>query len=205
AYFIRRHVFRQNEKTPPARAIFVVGWTGMRGVIALAAALALPQTLADGSPFPHRNLIVFFTFSVILVTLVLQGLTLPPLIGVLGLAGSAGPDCEEEEARRIVLEAGMAHLERARRSDRPEFQGIYDDLVRHYRDRLDTLAQDQEMAGSGHEQLVRYREVSRELLQAEREAAIRLRDQRRINDEVLRQLEYELDLTEARLTATARE
>ena len=72
SYFIRRNVLKQHENYPPARSIFVVGWTGMRGVLALAAAIALPETLADGSPFPQRNLIVFLTFSVILVTLVLR-------------------------------------------------------------------------------------------------------------------------------------
>jgi CPA1 family monovalent cation:H+ antiporter len=75
AYWIRRRVFHQNERRPPVRQIFVTGWTGMRGVIALAAALSLPERLADGSPFPQRSLIIFLTFSVILVTLVLQGLT----------------------------------------------------------------------------------------------------------------------------------
>lgn len=59
AYWIRRHLFHQNEPRPPARQIFVTGWTGTRGVIALAAALSLPEHLADGSPFPQRNLIIF--------------------------------------------------------------------------------------------------------------------------------------------------
>ena len=95
SYWIRRRFLRQNEARPPLRQLFITGWTGMRGVIALAAALSLPQQLADGRPFPQRNLIIFLTFSVILVTLVLQGLTLPTLIRALGLAGSAGPDHEK--------------------------------------------------------------------------------------------------------------
>ncbi len=90
---------------PPVKGIFIIGWTGMRGVVALAAALALPVTLSDGSPFPQRNLIIFLTFSVILVTLVLQGLTLPPLIRKLGLAGQSMIAVEEHEARRIIVEA----------------------------------------------------------------------------------------------------
>ena len=77
SYWIRRRFLHQNEPTPGASRVFVVGWTGMRGVVSLAAALALPAVLRDGSPFPHRNMIVFLTFSVIFVTLVLQGLTLP--------------------------------------------------------------------------------------------------------------------------------
>ena len=86
SYFIRGRLLHQNEKRPGARQIFIIGWTGMRGVIALAAAMSLPKTLANGSPFPHRDLIVFLTFSVILVTLVFQGLTLPWVIRMLGLA-----------------------------------------------------------------------------------------------------------------------
>src|SRR5207245_2773820 len=89
SYFIRRRVFGQREKTPTARRLFVVGWTGMRGVVALAAAISLP---AD---FPQRNIILFLTFCVIFVTLVLQGLTLPALIRRLGVAGQPLEKCEE--------------------------------------------------------------------------------------------------------------
>jgi CPA1 family monovalent cation:H+ antiporter len=63
--------------------VFIMGWCGMRGIVSLAAALALPQTLEDGSAFPERDLIIFLTFVVIAVTLVLQGLTLTPLIRML--------------------------------------------------------------------------------------------------------------------------
>src|SRR6202000_1721484 len=128
AYWIRRRVFHQHEKRPPFRQTFVLGWTGMRGVIALAAALSLPEKLADGSPFPQRNLIIFLTFSVILVTLVLQGLTLPALIRWLGLAGFTGPNCEEREARRIMAQTALERLELAQTRDLPEFAPIYDDL-----------------------------------------------------------------------------
>lgn len=72
------------EITLSLRQIFVVGWTGMRGVVSLGAALALPALLADGSPFPQRNLIVFLAFCAICVTLVLQVVTLPHLIRALG-------------------------------------------------------------------------------------------------------------------------
>jgi hypothetical protein len=202
ANVIRRRVLGQRETMPPVRQIFIVGWTGMRGVIALAAALALPETLADGSPFPQRNLIVFLTFCVILVTLVLQGLTLPALIRRLGLAGGVGPHCEEDEARRIVLESAIAQIESKRETDRPEFAGIYDDLSQHYRERLDSVigATDQE-GGAGEEHYARFLDLSLELIQIERQTAVRLRNEGRINDEVLRQLERELDLNEVRLQA----
>src|SRR4030095_8603695 len=107
SYFIRRRALHQRELLPPASQIFIVGWTGMRGVISLAAAMALPHTLANGAPFEQRQLIIFLAFSVILVTLVLQGLTLPPLIRALGLAGAPGRNTEEEEARRVILETAL--------------------------------------------------------------------------------------------------
>ena len=142
ANLIRRRILHQNAPLPPARQIFIVGWTGMRGVISLAAAIALPQTLANGAPFVQRDLIIFLTFSVILVTLVLQGLTLPPLVRALGLAGVAGRNYEEEEARRIILEAALGYLEKTRAEDGSDLDEIYDDLEQHYRHRLATLKGD---------------------------------------------------------------
>jgi len=114
ANLIRKRILHQNERLPAPREIFVVGWTGMRGVISLAAAIALPQTLANGSPFAQRNMIIFLAFSVILVTLVLQGLTLPPLIRALGLAGVSTPHPEENEARsRHPAKPQLTYLEGA--------------------------------------------------------------------------------------------
>jgi monovalent cation/hydrogen antiporter len=204
AYWIRRRFLRQNERRPPARQIFVTGWTGMRGVIALAAALSLPERLADGSPFPQRSLIIFLTFSVILVTLVLQGLTLPALIRALGLAGAAGPNCEETEARRIMAEAALEQLERTGRDAEPALLSLYEDLKEHYRLRLSSLPRDgQEPDGANPEAYARFLGLSLELLGVERETAIRLRNNGRINDEVLRQLLHELDLSEIRYRAPA--
>jgi Na+/H+ antiporter len=200
AYFanlIRRYLLGQDESLPPARQTFIAGWTGMRGVIALAAALALPETLTNGSPFQQRNLIVFLTFCVILVTLVLQGLTLPILIRRLGLAGGVNAHCGEAEARRIVLESALAHLEATREGDRTEFAGVYDDLAQHYRERLASVMSEEDAAGG--EQYGRRLDLLLELNQVERETAVRLRNEGRINDEVFRELERELDLTEVRL------
>jgi CPA1 family monovalent cation:H+ antiporter len=202
SHLIRTRVFHQNEQRPGARQIFVIGWTGMRGVIALAAAMSLPQTIADGSPFPHRDLIVFLTFCVILVTLVFQGLTLPPLIRILGLAETSAPKCEEQQARRLVLEAARARLKDIRQSDPSGFAEVYDDLEQHYRHRLASvggLSQEQEKAHAEH--YFRYLDLSRTLLEVERHAALRLRDEGRVTDEMLREMEHELDLNETRLIA----
>jgi len=198
AFLVRTRILHQNETLPRARGIFVLGWTGMRGVVSLAAALALPVVLSDGAPFPQRNLIVFLTFSVIFVTLVLQGVTLPPLIRALGLAGAAGPNCEEQEARRIVIEAAVSHLEDAKQKDQKKSDAIYEDLIRHYRQRLASVQPDDENVAeiADHD---RHIELSLEALRVERDTAIRLRDEGRINDEVLRRLEREMDLDESRI------
>jgi CPA1 family monovalent cation:H+ antiporter len=188
---------------PATRQIFVIGWTGMRGVISLAAAFALPQTLANGSPFAQRNTIIFLAFSVILVTLVLQGLTLPVFIRLLGLAGAAAPHTEEREARRVILEAALAHLDQARKGNAPGTAEAYDDLSQHYRHRLAALSETgdeaEERSASGFYQ--RFVDLSRELLRVERHTAVQLRNQRRISDELLRELERELDLQDAQLLA----
>jgi CPA1 family monovalent cation:H+ antiporter len=203
AWLIRTRLLHQRDRRPPARQIFILGWTGMRGVVSLAAALALPALLADGSPFPQRDLIVFLTFCVICVTLVLQGITLPPLIRALGLAGAAGPNCEELEARRIVIAAAVSHLNDAKEKDTEEAAAVYEDLTRHYDQRLASL----DPGGAGQEPIAghnRHLELSLEALRVERETAVRLRDEGRINDDILRRIERELDLSESRI-ATVRE
>ena len=139
AWLMRTRIAHQDETPPRLREIFVIGWTGMRGVVSLAAALALPVLVADGSPFPQRNLIVFLTFCVILVTLVLQGLTLPP----------SHPRPWPGQSRRTELrgDGSAAHCHRSRNfpSGRceekgyNEFAAIYDDLIRHYHQRLASL------------------------------------------------------------------
>ena len=199
AWLIRTRVAHQDERPPSLRSIFVLGWTGMRGVLSLAGALALPVLLADRSPFPQRNLIVFLTFCAIFVTLVLQGITLPPLIRALGLAGAAGTNCEEREARRIVIETAVFHLEKAKEDDR-ESISIYEDLVAHYRQRLANL-QIRNGSRGGSADHDRQLGLSLEALRIERETVIRLRDEGRINDDVMRRIERELDLAESRITS----
>jgi len=201
AYFIRTRILGQKYAIPGAKQVFVVGWTGMRGVVALAAAIALPEALPDGSPFPQRNLIIFLTFCVILVTLVLQGLTLPPLIRALGLAGKGGHEDEEEEARRIITSTALSHLESARSEDHEDFAAVYDDLSHRYTRRLASLSKENsDENGMSNQELSRYRTILGELLRLERRTAVRLRNEGRINDEVLRKIEHELDLSETRLT-----
>lgn len=202
--WIRRRLLHQREVVPSVKGIFVVGWTGMRGVISLAAAIALPQTLAGGVPFAQRNTIIFLAFCVILVTLVLQGLTLPPLIRGLGLAGIVPPDVEEREARLAILQAAMSHLELLRARESDKFADVYEDLAQHYRRRMATLA---DASGAPAQSRVLHRkfiDLSRELLRVQRQTAVKLRNQRQISDEVMRELERELDLGEAQLQAKSK-
>jgi monovalent cation/hydrogen antiporter len=197
AYWTRTRLLHQKMNCPTVPGILILGWTGMRGVIALAAAIALPQTLADGSPFPHRNLIVFLAFCVILVTLVLQGLTLPWLVRLLGIADPPGSNIEEEAARREILEVALAFLDESRQKDAAEFATIYDDLTGHYRHRLsDVTGKEEGEDGISPEHHQRLSRVSRDVLRLERQTAVRLRNEGRINDETLRDLEHELDLRE---------
>jgi CPA1 family monovalent cation:H+ antiporter len=206
SYFIRRHLLGQNEAWPGFRNVFVVGWTGMRGVLALAAAISLPELLEDGTAFPQRNLIIFMTFCVILVTLVLQGLTLPPLIRALGLSGASGSNKEEQDARRKILQAAVAWLDSALAETEKTDAPIYKELARMYRKRLESLHEradaETEEAHSAHTALRERRiEAARSVIKVERETALGLRNGGTINDEVLRQIEYELDLSETRLAA----
>jgi CPA1 family monovalent cation:H+ antiporter len=171
-------------------------------VIALAAAMSLPKRLASGAPFPNRDLIVFLTFSVILVTLVVQGLSLPPLIRALGMQSTQLVDPEEFEARRAILEAALDRLEELRTRGEGHFADVYDDVAQHYRTRLATLSgEGADEHGSTAEHARVYADVSRELVSLERRIAVDLRNSGRISDEALRRVLYELDLDETRMTA----
>lgn len=195
AFFIRRTFLHQTTPYPSHRTLFVVGWTGMRGVLALAAAISLPESL------PQRNLIVFLAFSVILVTLVLQGLTLPPLIRMLGLSGLQGPGCEEREARLILIEEAIATLEKGRERDGKEYEHAYEDLIHLYQHRLEAVSD----CGSQQDMVESYenlRQIGLSAVRAERRALARLREENRISDETLRLIERELDLTESRNTSS---
>ncbi len=202
SWWLRKRTGHLAERPPRSSSIFVVGWTGMRGVVSLSAALALPVSLANGSPFPQRTVIIFLTFFVILVTLVLQGLTLPRVIRGLGLAAGSGPNCEEQEARRIVIEAAVSYLEEAKTKDKREYAAIYDDLTGHYLDSLAVVRPEKNSEGMISHQY-RHTQLSLEAMRVERATAIRLRNEGRISDDVLRRIERDLDLTEARFASTA--
>ena len=200
AYAIRRRVLGQEVKRPGAREVFVVGWTGMRGVVSLAAALSLPETLSGGRPFVQRSLIVFLTFAVILVTLVGQGLTLPWVIRRLGLAGKESR-AEEMEARRVMLEEAIRYLE-GEGAGEGEQRHIAEDVAHAYRHRLRAVERGLAAGGvAGEDGEPSAGEVLTEAVRVQRRAAVRLRDEGRIGDGELGRLLEELDLTETREAA----
>lgn len=177
------------------RERLVIGWSGMRGAVSLAAALALPFG------FPSRDLIVFLTFAVILATLVVQGLTLPALIRRLGVRGDDAEQQEEElRARLAATDAALERLEQLRaaeptRDDAIErLQGVYQSRRRRLEARAGMLDDDGTEDGAlSHQHLVR------QLLEAQRHAIVRLRNQGAISNDVMRRIEREFDLEGTRL------
>jgi Na+/H+ antiporter len=175
----------------------IVAWSGMRGVVSLAAALALPITINGSTPFPQRNLIIFLTFCVIFSTLVLQGLTLRPLINWLGIQ-SDGKDHQDEQRARLVLASSLIeHIEEnyaLTLSDE-----VLNQIKTKYEIRIQRLRKDQTEQRLNDEQIHEFHRLQQELLHKERADLIRMRREGAISDEVLRRIEYELDLEETRL------
>ena len=202
AWWVRTRIGHQRYEKPEANQIFVVGWTGMRGVVALAAADSLPLTLNDGSPFPQRSLILFLTFALILVTVVLQGLSLPWLIRALGLPRQDGGYCEEGQARHLMLRAAINFLTDRRNSARQDSEThLYDDLLHQFEHKItniDMCGPDGSVTTQTEESLTMER-LLLETIRREREELNSLRESGRIGDNVHRNLERELDLSESRL------
>ncbi|HVD43799.1 MAG TPA: Na+/H+ antiporter [Rubrobacter sp.] len=186
----------------PWQERLVMSWSGMRGAVSLAAALAVPLSTNAGDPFPGRNLIVFLTFAVILATLVLQGLTLEPLIAALRLEGGDEADKLAELRTRLkgALEA-LARLEQLR--DAGEIsQGAevgmreyYEERARRYEEGIKAGGTTDEYAESS----ATWRKWRRELIAAERDALLSSRDAGEIGPEAMRRIERDLDLEESRI------
>src|SRR6266849_11054424 len=178
----------------------VLSWAGMRGVVSLAVALALPLTLPDGGPFPAREALLIVTLTVIVLTLLGQGLSLPWLIRRLRLG--TDPELREEEARarQQLVEAAT------RRIDQlypvwPDHRPLLDRLRDTYQHRSEHVERQRDVSGSGEEdrEIIEHREIQRTVIDSEREALLRLRAEGTIDDDVLRALERELDLDERRI------
>ena len=192
---------RERDPVPPWQHSVIVAWAGMRGVVSLAAAFALPIVLTDGHPFPGRNYILFLTFCVILTTLVFQGLTLPILIRKLGVEDDGATDDEERRARLQANEAAVDFIERKALEEHfPE--EVMARVRAEYCDRIEQLNACCQETGnpSGEVATPIYQRLQHGALQIERQTIIALRNSQAINDEALRRIQRDLDLAEARLT-----
>jgi CPA1 family monovalent cation:H+ antiporter len=192
---------RNRDPYPAWQHVAIVAWTGMRGMVSLAAALGVPLVTRNGVPFPGRDLIIFLTFTVILATLVLQGLTLPPLIRWLGVEDDGATDREERIARLKANEAALVRLDEISKSETGS-DGVVQHLRTEYEDRIRQLETAEPGNDSTHRGLfsLNYDRLAHETLRVERATIIRLRNERVINDETLRRIQHDIDLAEARLS-----
>jgi Na+/H+ antiporter len=182
------------------RLRFISAWSGMRGAVSLAAALALPFATDADVPFPARDLIIFLTFAVILVTLVLQGLTLPMLIRRLGVVADDSEHNEELRARLTAAKAAIDQIDALRDEEwtRDEtlerMRALYDYRKRRF------AAQAGKIEDDGYEdRSLTYQQTVQVVLAAQRDALVRLRDEGTISNDVMNRVIRELDLEESRL------
>jgi monovalent cation/hydrogen antiporter len=188
----------KRDPSPLWQGPFLLSFTGVRGVVSLAAALALPYALDDGAPFPHRDLILFVTFGVIIVTLVGQGLLLPSVVRWLGLSRRGSEEHTSElkaelEARQSALDEVAKRLE-AFVAERKLPDEVIELLRTRNAGRMQILPKDWQ---DGLDKMRLSAAVKKELIDAEREFIYQLLRQGKITDEARRRIEYELDLEEA--------
>lgn len=195
----------RRDPAPPARAVLILGWGGMRGAVSLAAALALPLTTIDGDPLPGRGLVIFLAFAVILVTLVGQGLTLPLLIRRTGIVDDGAVEHEEVHARSVATAAALVRLEELR-AEAPGHLPLIDQLKERYEhqgehlvhEHPDDAAPDEGELTPEEVEELEHDEIRRSVIAAERLAVLELRDNGEISDDALRRVERDLDLDELR-------
>jgi CPA1 family monovalent cation:H+ antiporter len=184
---------RARDPMPSWRTITVLGWTGLRGAVSVAIALSLPLQLASGEPFPFRAELLCITFVAVVLGLLLQGLTLAPLIRLLGLEDDGTVAEETRRARLAAIRAASAHVE-VLLSESWVPQDKAERLRDTFRERLGLLESPPEPAIGES-----YRRMMREVIEAQRQELLRLRDQGAIGDDARRAVERELDLEEAGL------
>jgi CPA1 family monovalent cation:H+ antiporter len=200
--FLRRLIPGDSPEEPPGLgpgARLVAGWSGMRGAVSLAAALAIPVDIDAGGGFPQRELIIFTVFCVIVLGLLIQGLTLPALIRATGLGRDEADDAADEaRARAAAAEAALARL------DEMSAEGDDERATAHLRElyeaRLDHARAPQDERGdSDREHVEAFERLREELLRSERAVLYELHERGEISEDALRTVERDLDLQEARL------
>jgi monovalent cation/hydrogen antiporter len=190
---------RERDPFPGWGTVTVIGWAGMRGVVSLALALAVPTEVAGGGPFPDRDLVVFLSFTVIVVTLVGQGLSLPLLITRLGVVAPEEEDAAAGTARALarLSEVALAHLDAVDPAAERVPPELVERLRERYRARLAHL--DHQRDAGGRHGAGAYAEVVAEVLDAQRDELRRLQERGDVTAEVARRLHHDLDVEESRL------
>jgi Na+/H+ antiporter len=193
---------RAREENPTWKGPFIIGWAGMRGVVSLAIAFSIPLTVHGGADFPDRNLLLFLTFTTVIGTLVVQGLTLPPLIRLLKLPGrdTQAETLAEANAQAQASRVAEERLDELLSDERNVLPPPLADRLRSVLERRrnavwERLGAVNPVTGETADDT--YRRLSRAMIGAEREVFVKLRDHRYIDDEMLRTLLRRLDLEEA--------
>jgi CPA1 family monovalent cation:H+ antiporter len=194
---------RRDETRPTWQSVLLVAWSGMRGVVSLASALAVPLALPSGETFPHRNLILFITFIVILFTLVLQGLSLKPLIRFLKIPVT---DKESQKVQALALRIQLAESVLAFIDTNYAEQVDGNETYKRVRDRYERMIEitkkkleKEEVEDEGATFLPQYRKMLVELVDIRRKELNKCRNTGEYDEELIRERERELDLEEARL------
>lgn len=188
---------RESEPETNVRGASIVAWSGMRGIVSLAAALALPIMMDQKHAFPHRDMIIFLTFCVIFVTLVLQGMTLRKLIQWLGVRAGNESVLEEEKTRLQVAASIIEHIEETYSLGLSD--AVLNQIKTKYEIRIQRMRKDKSVQAMTQEQINEFHDIQQKLLAREREFILRMRKEEKASDEVIRKIEFELDLEEARL------
>ncbi|WOX12485.1 Na+/H+ antiporter [Streptomyces sp. N50] len=193
---------REREDSPTWKGAMTTAWAGMRGVVSLAIAFSIPLTMHGGDPFPQRNLILFLTFTTVIGTLVVQGLSLPPIIRLLKFPGrdqqaeTLAEANAQAQASRVAEKRLEALLEDERNALPPPLADRLREVLERRRNAVwERLGATNPVTGETVDDT--YRRLSREMISAERSMFVRLRDGRYIDDEMLRTLLRRLDLEEA--------
>ena len=194
---------REKEIRPGWQLVLLTGWSGMRGVVSLASALAVPLTLANEKAFPHRNLILFITFVVILFTLVLQGLSLKPIIRLLKIKGDEN---ETENTQALDMRLRLANAVLSHINNQYAHEIETNDTYKRVRDRYARMIEitkkklnAEEITKEEQNFLPHYRQMLLELVDIRRRELNNFRHNNTYSEELIREREWELDLEEARL------
>lgn len=198
SYLPRKFLRNINTSPPTPSMLFIIGWSGMRGIVSLAAVLAVPTTLGSVT-FPHRSELIFLIYCVIVITLILPALTLPHLIRIFGLDNSGEELHEEAMARLQTLKNVMIEIAKVTRAQKITSE-VYDDFLKHVESRVHVIEtqSNQNPYSTLPSDFFMMRKLILAAIETERATLIQLRKEGKIQDDVFRKLSDELDVEEIR-------